>query len=139
VKVFDAAQASFRLPFYEGMGQALAMHRYGFDFVALWFVFVGRMSSAVWQYGAQAWYFLRNELNAPLDFSFYSYDPARGQSRFVVLQYLGRTRGIPLKPLDDPAFRITFKHPNPLLSTDSYASRIRSVLVPWLRRSGPAA
>ncbi|MGA9098617.1 MAG: hypothetical protein WB392_06755, partial [Methanotrichaceae archaeon] len=36
VKSFTPAEFGFRMCFYEGIGQALALHRYGFDHVALW-------------------------------------------------------------------------------------------------------
>lgn len=32
-------EMTFKTPFDEGIGQALALHRYGFDAVALWFLF----------------------------------------------------------------------------------------------------
>jgi len=134
VKAFTAVQASFRLPFYEGIGQALALHRYGFDCVALWFVFLGTtLTSGIRQYGAQAWHFLRNELCLPIDFTFFMVNQDNSAWRFRVLQYTGVANARPLLELNDPRFRIIFRHPNPLLTPDSLPSRIRQALVPWLQ------
>lgn len=36
VKSFAPSEFGYRMCFYEGIGQALALHRYGFDHVALW-------------------------------------------------------------------------------------------------------
>ena len=72
VKAFPGSSLGFRLPFYEGIGQALALHRYGVDFAALWFFFYGDVKLALMnQYGAQAWWFVRNELKLNLDFTFF--------------------------------------------------------------------
>ncbi len=135
VKLVPVTELSFSLPFYEGIGQALALHRYGFDAVALWTVFVGSaIGETASQYGAQAWYFLRNELDLPLDFTFFYLDPTRTPWSFVPQQYLNARASRPLAPLNNRRFPIHFRHPNPLRLTRS-ASEIRRVLVPWLIHS----
>ena len=47
VKAFSGSSLGFRLPFYEGIGQALALHRYAVDFAALWFFFYGDVKPAL--------------------------------------------------------------------------------------------
>jgi hypothetical protein len=133
VKVFPAREVGPSLPYYAGIGQALALHRYGFDFAALWFVFVGpSMTADMSRYGAQAWHLLRNEFALPLDFTYLRVDAADQEHRFWVQQYDSDRGGHELCPIDDPRFLITFKHPNPLLHTPA-AIAIRQVLFPWLK------
>ena len=59
-KLFSGSAMTYRTPFYEGIGQALALHRYGFDHAALWFVFADRAAPAAFnRYGSEAWAFFR--------------------------------------------------------------------------------
>jgi hypothetical protein len=93
--------------FYEGIGQALALHRFGFDFSGLWLLFRGA-GEDVMRRGSTAWAFVR-ETGLPLDFSYFKVD-----SRFRPMQYAGSQTGYELLPIDDPRFRIRFKYRNPI-------------------------
>ncbi len=115
VKVFTGSEFSFKTPFYEGIGQALALHRYGFDACALWFMFPGlEPPSGINKYGPEAWAFVQNDLGLPLDFSYFFVKETRSGHVFHVMQYEGRQNGYALLPIDDPHFRIEWRHPNPL-------------------------
>jgi hypothetical protein len=115
VKIFTEPGFTFRTPFYEGIGQALALHRYGFDAVALWFLFLGdQIPGGMDRYGAEAWAFVRNDLCLPLDFSYIFVEDNGGDRIYHVMQYVGRQVGYKLLPIDHPQFILTWKHPNPI-------------------------
>ena len=117
VKLFKG-DMTFRTPFYEGIGQALALQRYGFDAVALWFLFPqGASTTGINRYGAEAGSFIRNDLNLPLDFSYLSARQVKSRHVFEVMQYKGRQDGYKLLPIDDPYFVPTWRHANPLRDT----------------------
>lgn len=106
---------TFRTPFYEGIGQALALLRFGFDAVALWFLFPqGTSTVGLNRYGAEAWSFIRDDLSLPLDFSYLSAISNGFQNKYEVMQYDSRQNGYRLLPIDDPHFVLTWKHPNPI-------------------------
>ena len=131
VKVFPAQALSFTLPFYEGIGQALALHRYGFDYVSLWFFFYGRVDDQLMrQYGAQAWSFIRNELGLELDFTFFRAERNNSSYDFTIYQYTSNATAYQLCAFND--FEFVFRHPNPIRHHD-VPSRIRSILEPWLK------
>lgn len=132
-KLFSGDALTFRTPFYTGIGQALALHRYGFDHVALWFLFAdGAARDAYNRYGAEVWSFVRNDLALPLDFSYLAVNRHGGGYRFDVIQYTGRQTGVTLLPIDDPSFTMTWKHQNPI--RDAPVQRaLRSTLETWLK------
>lgn len=114
-KLFKGEALTYSTPFYEGIGQALALHRYGFDHVALWFLFAdGADEKAFNRYGAEAWAFVRNDLCIPLDFSYLSVQRKGSKYLFQVMQYTERQNGVQLLPINDPQFNITWKHTNPI-------------------------
>lgn len=114
-KLFKGSELTYLTPFYEGIGQALALHRYGFDAVALWFLFLeGTTAKGMNRYGAEAWAFVRNDLNLPLDFSYISVEKAGAGHSFSVMQYSGRQVGFTIRSIDDPLFLLKWKHPNPI-------------------------
>jgi hypothetical protein len=115
VKVFTGSEFSFKTPFYEGIGQALALHRYGFDASALWFLFPGRRPPArINEYGPEAWAFVQNDLRLHLDFSYFFVEETNSGHVFHVMQYNGRQNGYALLPIDDTRFPIEWRHPNPI-------------------------
>ena len=130
VKVFPAKALSFTLPFYEGIGQALALHRYGFDYVSLWFFFYGEVDSTLMQqYGAQAWSFIRNELKLELDFTFFHARKNKSSYDFIIYQYTSNATAFKLCSFDNFIFK--FRHPNPLRNC-KVPKGIRSELERWL-------
>lgn len=105
---------TFSTPFYEGIGQALALHRYGFDAVALWFLFPeGKETKGMNQYGAEAWCFVRKDICLPLDFSYFSAKQEGDHRVFEVMQYDGRQTGFKIRSIDDPLFKLSWRYPNP--------------------------
>jgi len=122
VKFFDLRGKSIALPFYAGIGQALALTRLGFDYVSLVHMFPDTTPvDKINEYGSATWFNIRNDLKLPLDFS-YLYvrhfsslktDPNRIQ--FAVMQYTSPKNGFELSPtIISPSFRMTWKNPNPL-------------------------
>ncbi len=113
VKLFRPRDVNSKMPFYEGIGQALALHRFGFDHVALWFFFLPEVQiDEINKYGAEAWSFVRNDMNLPLDFSYFK---IQEDDTFWVMQYGGRQTGFSLeRQLDDQDFMIIWRHRNPI-------------------------
>lgn len=74
--------------FYTGIGQALALHRYGFDHSALWVVF--ESEEDLRRLGSAAWYFVRNSAMLALDFTPYLLEHTHANAvSFRVWQYDG--------------------------------------------------
>ena len=133
VKLFRSNQASFRLPFYEGLGQGLALHRYGFDHVGVWFIFESEVfSQEIEQYGAAAWYFLRNQLKLPLDFTYFRVEQSMKSFTFHTLQYESDRSGRELLPISHPRFEIHWRQKNPIKG-ELVPRTIRMELEKWLQ------
>lgn len=115
-KLFSGSELTYKTPFYEGIGQALALHRYGFDAAALWFLFPeGVNTTGMNRYGAEAWSYIRNDLRLPLDFSYLAVERVGSKNKFSVMQYTGRQQGFKIGvPIDHPRFRLSWNHPNPI-------------------------
>jgi hypothetical protein len=130
VKCFELKRNSgFTRPFYDGIGQALSLLRYGFDHVALWHLFSSDIDQSRFdRYGAATWWFIRNQLTLPLDFSYFKVEDSLGTPRFVVMQYGGPTSSVQLTPIDSPEFLVTWKYTNPLAQTEE-AQCLRAALV----------
>jgi hypothetical protein len=132
-KLFKGEALTYSTPFYEGIGQSVALHRYGFDHVALWFLFSdGADASAFNRYGAEAWSFVRNDLCLPLDFSYLSVKRIDSKYHFQVMQYTGRQDGVQLLPINDPRFNITWKYSNPIRYSPVQKA-MRSTIEWWLK------
>ncbi len=133
-KLFKGAEMTYRTPFYEGIGQALALHRYGFDAVALWFLFPdGANTKGINRYGAEAWAFIRNDLYLPLDFSYISAKQEGDRHVFGVMQYTSRQTGYEIVfPIDHPKFRLEWRHPNPIKCLPVQQA-LREALEWWLK------
>jgi len=101
-----------RASFYKGIGQALSLFRLGFDNAALWVVF--EEEEALCRLGALAWYFTRNQMCLPLDFTalLASGDP-EGRPRFSIWQYKDARTAKPVADLGSSG--VSFHHRNPLL------------------------
>lgn len=109
-----ANQQSRMRSFYEGIGQALALNRLGFDYSGLYLYFLGDFAE-IHKRGAETWSFVRNDLRLPLDFTYFQVKGNSDATDFSVMQYDGRQSGFELvKDINDPQFRITFKYPNPV-------------------------
>jgi hypothetical protein len=129
VKYFDIRNGSFTRPFYDGIGQALSLLRYGFDNVALWHVFADGIDQArLDRYGAATWWFLHNQTSLPLEFTYFKVADEQPTLKFVVMQYKGPSSGAALLPINDKHFNITWTHPNPFRHTGD-GKRLRRALV----------
>lgn len=118
VKYFKVEKGSFNRPFYDGIGQALSLLRYGFDYVALWHLFSGEIEqNRLDRYGAGTWWFLHNQTNLPLDFTYFRVDVRQGNPEFMVMKYDGPDRGAQLRPIDSKDFVITWAKQNPFRFT----------------------
>ena len=129
VKYFAIRDGSFTRPFYDGIGQALSLLRYGFDSVALWHVFAGGIDQArLDRYGAATWWFIRNQTTLPLEFTYFKVADEEPTLKFVVMQYEGPNSGAALLPINHEHFKVTWKHPNPFRHTHD-GKCLRSALV----------
>jgi hypothetical protein len=132
VKAFRSQQLTFALPFYEGLGQALALHRYGFDHVALWFIFHGpQLTTQIHEYGRSAWRFLRDGLKLPLDFAFFFVDSTCGATTFTIMQYIPDRDDRELLPFEQQRV-LNFRYDNPIRHSPE-AVAIRERILPWLK------
>jgi len=126
-------EITYSLPYYEGLGQAIALHKYGFDYAALYIFFLSDTNiNSMNRYGAEIWTFIRNDLCLPLDFTYFHVNEKGNNYEFNVMQYTQRQRGVKLMSIDDPNFNITFKHPNPIKDY-RLPSVIRQAIEKWLR------
>lgn len=129
VKCFDLNGGSFTRPFYDGIGQSLSLLRYGFDYVALWHLFSSNIDQVRFdRYGAGTWWFIRNQLGLPLDFSYFKVDEHLEPPQFTVMQYKGPSTGVELIPIDRSNFVVTWRNPNPFVNTEE-ARGLRTALV----------
>jgi hypothetical protein len=132
IKVFTGI-ITYSLPYYEGLGQAIALHKYGFDYAALYTIFLSDTDIiSMNRYGAEMWTFIRNDLCLPLDFTYFYVQDIDNNYVFNVMQYTNRREGIQLIPIDDPRFLITFKHPNPIKEYP-LPSTVRDAIDKWLK------
>jgi hypothetical protein len=115
VKFLNRTTNGYNLPYYWGIGQALALQRFGFDHVGLW-LFVGQniTEKDLHKYGAEAWTFIRQELELKIEYSYFRIIIEKNNVRFLVMKYSGKQDGYELLDIDDPRFLITWKHLNPL-------------------------
>ncbi len=126
-------EITYSLPYYEGLGQAIALHKYGFDYAALYTFFLTDTNiNSMNRYGAEIWTFIRNDLCLPLDFTYFHVIEKENDYEFNVMQYSQRQVGVKLIPIDDPRFNITFKHPNPIRDYP-LPMKIREAIEKWLR------
>ena len=125
---------TYKTPFYEEIGQALALHRYGFDAVALWFLFSDGVNlEGVNRYGAEAWTFVRKDLKLPLDFSYITVRKEKHGHIFDVMQYENRQHGFRiLYPINHDNFVLKWRHQNPILDLPVQRT-MRETLEWWLQ------
>ena len=133
VKLFKTEDINYKLPFYNGLGQALALYRYGFDKVALFHFFLDDKSlNKINKYGPEIWAFIRNDTCIPLDYSYIWVENKSIDYDFHVMQYTGRQNGHKLLKINDANFNITFKHVNPIRNKPIQRT-IRECLELWLK------
>lgn len=145
LKFFRKKGSGLNHSFYEGIEQALALLRWGFDHVALWQLFEeGISAEELWFYGGWTWKFLHAEpkdggLNLPIEFTFmlvtksengYVFRPI--QPRFVSGTHVHGIQLDVLFPIYDRRFHFTTKHPNPLVKCPE-VQKLRRMLVEWLK------
>ena len=129
VKCFNVTNGSFSRPFYDGIGQSLSLLRYGFDHVALWHLFPNEIEQKrLDRYGAGTWWFIRNQLKLPLDFTYFKVGDNLETPKFIVMQYQGPNESADLLPIDSSNFVVTWKHTNPFVETDE-AQCLRAALI----------
>ena len=129
--LFKKHELNHKVAFYKGIDQALALYKYGFDNVALWHFFSSNIElNEINNFGPETWFFIRNSLRLPLNFSYFLIQSNNNNNKFRVLQYTDRNKGFSLeKNIDDTDFPIIFKYGNPLiLSGDEHTLKIRKVL-----------
>jgi len=134
VKLFRPKSTGFKMRFYKGIDQALALHRYGFNYVALWQFFHPSINmDDINKYGAESWYFIRNRLKLPLDFSYFKIILEDDEYKFHILQYESPSTGFSLgKAIDDSDFRIDWKYENPY-KNDRTSVEIRESIIKYLK------
>ena len=135
VKAFNPVEDNRTHPFYEGIGQALALHRFGFDHVALWFMFLDVDINRMNQYGAEAWTFAQRDLKLPLDFTYFRViKKSDDDFEFRPLRLTSRQSGVELIEINDPDFPIHFVYKNPMKNLPVQRV-IRRALELWLDNS----
>jgi len=120
--------------FYEGIGQALALHRFGFDYAALWLLFIGTNKDDL-KRGSTAWEFVRDKLKLSLDFNYFlvrTVNDNLENCEFIPMQYLGSLKGYELGNINDVT--IKNKYSNPI--RDEYEQQvIRKMLELWFNKN----
>ena len=126
--------------FYEGIGQALALLRWGFDHVALWQLYDEDISKEeLWFYGGWTWIFLHAKpedggLNLPIEFTFYVVQRVENGYDFRPINPIingGKIKLIYALPPYHPDFHWHSKYTNPLLvRTD--VKKLREAMIQWL-------
>ncbi len=137
VKYLNNTSKGYNLPYYWGIGQALALQRFGFDHVGLWLLVGQNISdNDLNKYGAEAWTFIRKELKLEMEYSYLRVINEGGRTRFLVMKYTGKQSGIELVDVDDFRFNMTWKHPNPL-KNDAIARTLRTGIELYLEDELP--
>jgi hypothetical protein len=92
IKYLNASDNGYNLPYYLGIGQAMALQRFGFDHVGLWLLVGPNVSDkALNSYGAEAWTFIRKEPKLNIEYSYIRVLEEQGKTRFSVIKYTGET------------------------------------------------
>jgi hypothetical protein len=140
VKVFhlNAAKTLSR-SYYEGLDQALALLRLGFNRVALWHIFDMDIELVKFvSYGSSMQIFVRQQLRLPLDFTAMYIAKDNGGYRFVPTQPLLKDRETgqlitarSLRAIDDPLLPFVWETNNPLLK-DELVAKTRTAMLEWL-------
>lgn len=145
LKYFKRRGGGLNHSFYEGIGQALALLRWGFDHVALWQLFEETITpQELWFYGGWTWAFLHGKpenggLDLPLEFTFMLIVKGKNGHDFRPIQPRfergSHARGVRLDvqlPLYSPRFHFSVSHPNPLIVCPE-VQKLRKMLVEWLK------
>lgn len=129
VKVLDPSVDGKWPSFYAGIGQALALHRLGFDGVALWSLFLG---DALGPRCMEAWWFVRHDLKLPLDFQAFDVEQVNDDPDNVNIYsvwYDDRQRGHRTLEMDDLQ-NVRFVYNNPIRD-EQVPRAIREALDLW--------
>lgn len=128
VKYLNMGVKGYNLPYYLGIGQTLALQRFGFDHVGLYLLAGQEINdNDLNKYGAEAWSFIRNELRLSIEYTYFRVINSGDKTRFLVMNYTGRQSGIELLDIDHPRFLITWKYPNPLKDNDTAKALRRGI------------
>jgi len=141
IKYFEPSGKSLSRSFYEGIGQTLALLKWGFDHAALWQMYETSTSpEALWYYGGYTWQFLvgppeQGGLGLPIEFTFMLVERTNGGYDFRPIQprlIRNAIRLDKLLPPYHPRFEIRTPRPNPLIR-DERVQKLRHGLIEWLR------
>jgi len=145
IKYFEMKGNSLSRSFYEGIEQALALLRWGFDNVALWQLFDESVGAEeLYFYGIWTWNFLHappehEGLGLPIEFTMMQVKANQTGYDFYPVIPERDNNGIRLRTLPppySPRFQITTSRPNPLFNSRQ-AQRLRTILVEWLETQEP--
>lgn len=115
VKYLNSTTKGYNIPYYVGIGQALALQRFGFDHVGLWLLVGENISDEeLNRYGPEAGTFIRKELKLDIEYSFLRVSRKDDRTKFLVMNYTDRQTSIKLVDVDHRLFRMTWKFPNPM-------------------------
>ena len=142
IKCFSKKDGRVNQSFYRGIEQSLGLLQWGFDNVALWQFFDESLSNEdIRNYGCKTWLYIHGLLQLPIEFTPFKVIGSNIENvRFNVIQadWQDNLKPIELLDVDDPRFKITWKHPNPFLFADSQLIPIKEVfflrqtLIEWL-------
>lgn len=141
IKYFRRKGRGLDHPFYEGIEQALALSRWGFDNVALWQLFEETITKEeLFFYGGWTWNFLHAEpmflgLKLPIEFTMMRVKKRDREFDLIPINVLGPVL-VEILPPYDPKFEIRAPHPNPLLVSPE-VKRLRKILIEWLKTQKP--
>jgi hypothetical protein len=117
VKYLNKKNNGYNIPYYFGIGQALALQRFGFDHVGLWLIVGDDVDTKkLHTYGSEAWSYIRDEIDLKIEYTYIQLSTDISGSRFKVMKFDGPHKGIELLDIDDKYFKITWKRKNPLVN-----------------------
>lgn len=114
VKYLTRKKAQYNFSYYFGIGQALALKRYGFDHVGLWLLIDQDVDEEETnRYGSAAWSLIRNDLRLNMEYSYFKVSSDNNKFKFSVMQYKEKLRGFKIaESIEDEKFEITWKYTN---------------------------
>jgi len=117
VKYLRISKNGYNISYYLGLGQTLALQRFGFDHVGLWlFVDENVNENILHKYGSEAWGYIRDEVSLGIEYSYFKIQRVNNDIKFLVMDFNVPHSGFKLIEINDPHFFITWKRSNPLKS-----------------------